>query len=141
MAEHLDEIKLHPLYLSRKEKKILLKQYKRERRQGTVDPEIAKYLDRINSFRWVATIRSCQGHGYPGHVSLRFSRKAHRLFMEDGIKVLLEKRLCQVWLEAGLWLPTQTGIYFRWKIRFPEEKRDEFFRVLLKWLNKIDKQI
>ncbi|RLJ06888.1 MAG: hypothetical protein DRP12_03285, partial [Candidatus Aenigmatarchaeota archaeon] len=66
MAEHLDEIKLHPLYLSRKEKKILLKQYKRERRQGTVDPEIAKYLDRINSFRWVATIRSCQGHGYPG---------------------------------------------------------------------------
>lgn len=141
MTEHLNEILLHPVYLTRKEAEIIKRQFRREVERGNLDPEIAEYLKMINSFKWVATIRSCQGHGYPGHLSLRFSKKAHRLFMENGIPFLLKKRVCRICLEAGNWLKTRTGAYFRWKIRFDEKKRDEFFKTLIHWLNKVDKQI
>ena len=49
-------------------------------------------------------------------------------------KPLISQKLCHIFLEVGDWLPTKTGLYFRWKARFPEEKRDKFFQEFIRWL-------
>ena len=130
----LDELELDPFYLSPEEKEVLKNQYLREREMNTVDEKIAEYLDQINQFPFIATIRSCQGHGYPGHISFRFTKPWHQKFIENGIKPLISQKLCHIFWEVGDWLPTKTGLYFRWKARFPEEKRDKFFQEFIRWL-------
>ncbi len=130
----LNEIELDPMYLSEQEKEIIHRQYLREKEMGSVDDAIEEYIDEINQFPFIATIRSCQGHGYPGHISFRFTKDWHEKFIESGIKRLLDKKLCHIFLEVGDWLPTKTGLYFRWKARFTEEKRDEFFKEFISWL-------
>ena len=130
----LDEIELDPLYLSEDEKGIIDQQLAGAQGKD-LDPLIRDYVLEVNKFPFIATIRSCEGHGYPGHLSFRFTKEWHERFMERGIRHLLEKNLCQIYLEAGIWLKTRNGIYFRWKARFEEHRREQFFKEFINWLN------
>ena len=130
----LDEIVLDPLYLSDEERAVIEEQFQKELNMGSLDEPIAEYVREIMKFPFIATIRSCSGHNYPGHISFRFTKEWHEKFIQTGIKPLLDKDLCQISLEAGRWLPTETGLFFRWKARFNEDKREEFFKNFLHWL-------
>lgn len=132
----LDEIELDPVYLSDEEKEIIDTQLKGAQGRD-LEPMIADYVRKINEFPFIATIRSCEGHGFPGHISFRFKRGYHERFIETGIKPLLDKKLCQIYLEVGTWLKTRTGLYFRWNARFNEEKRDAFFLAFISWLKEV----
>ena len=130
----LDEIKLDPMYLTPREKEIVDRQLAEE--QGTdLDEPIAEYVKQVNQFPFIATVRSCSGHGYPGHLSFRFTREWHEKFINEGIKLLIQKRVCKIYLEVGDWLPTDTGIVFRWNATFAEQNRDAFFHEFLHWLS------
>lgn len=129
----LAELVLDPIYLSEAEKGIIDRQL--EEGQGKdLDPLIANYVLLVNQFPFISTIRSCEGHGYPGHISFRFFKGWHERFMEKGIRELIGKKVCHIYLEAGTWLKTTSGIYFRWNAKFSEEKRDDFFREFINWL-------
>lgn len=131
----LDEIKLDPMYLSAEEKAIIDRQLEEE--QGTaLDQPIADYVKEINRFPFIATVRSCAGHGYPGHISFRFTREWHEKFIKDGIKPLIQKRLAKISLEVGDYLTTDSGLFFRWKAQFTEENRDAFFHEFIHWLKR-----
>jgi hypothetical protein len=129
----MDEISLDPLYLSEDEKRIIAEQLALDQGRD-LDPLIAEYVKAVNQFPFIATIRSCEGHGYPGHVSFRFTREWHEKFMAAGIRPLIEKNLCHLYLEVGTWLKTPTGLYFRWNAKFEPEKRDAFFGEFIRWL-------
>jgi len=129
----LDEVELDPMYLSVAEKEIIDRQLAEDQGRD-LDPLIAGYVLAVNQFPFVATIRSCEGHDYPGHISFRFTKEWHNKFIETGIKPLLEKRLCHIYLEAGAWLRTGSGLYFRWNAKFSEENRDQFFQEFIRWL-------
>jgi|GEM_PF-2100115 len=129
----LDEIELDPIYLSDEEKRIIDEQLAGAQGRD-LEPLIADYVRAINKFPFISTIRSCEGHGFPGHISFRFKQGWHERFMETGIKPLIEKSLCHIYLEVGTWLKTRTGLYFRWNARFREDKRDEFFKEFIEWL-------
>jgi len=130
----MDEIKLDPMHLTAKEKETIDEQLKQAQGLAAVDAPIMEYVKQINQFPFIATVRSCAGHGYPGHISFRFTKEWHEKFIERGIKPLLDKKLCIVYLEVGTYLPTETGLYFRWNAKFDEEKRDDFFKDFLAWL-------
>ncbi len=129
----MDEITLDPLYLTEGEKRIIDDQLAKEQGRG-LEPLIAEQVRAINRFPFIATIRSCEGHGHAGHVSFRFTKDWHEKFMASGIKPLIEKNLCHIYLEVGPWLKTPTGLYFRWNARFNEDKREAFFAAFIDWL-------
>lgn len=131
----LDEIKLDPFYLTLPEKQVIDSQLAEQ--QGTVlDAPIAEYVKKVNKFSFIATVRSCSGHGYPGHVSFRFTKQAHEKFIATGIKPLIDAGLCHIQWEVGNWLPTPTGLYFRWNARYTEDNRDHFYAAFLGWLER-----
>jgi len=135
----LDEINLDPMYLSEEEKRVIDQQLA-DAQGKDLDPLIARYVLEINKFPFIATIRSCEGHNYPGHISFRFTKEWHEKFIAKGIRPLIEKNLCHIYLEVGTWLPTRTGVYFRWNAKFEEEKRDQFFQEFIKWLKQESSQ-
>jgi len=133
---HLDEIKLDPMYLTPAEKQIIDEQLAQSQGLAAVDKPIADYVKQINAYPFIATVRSCSGHGYPGHVSFRLTREWHEKFIQTGIKPLILEKLCKIYLEVGDYLRTETGLYFRWNAKFTEENRDVFFGEFLSWLGR-----
>jgi hypothetical protein len=132
---HLDEINLDPMYLTAEEKALVDEQLQQPQGQAAVDPPIAKYVEAVNKFPFIATVRSCGGHGHQGHISFRFTREMHEKFIATGIKPLIDKRLCILYWEVGNWLPTKTGLYFRWNAKFSEQNIERFFQEFINWLS------
>jgi hypothetical protein len=123
------------MYLTSEEKALVDEQLKQPQGQAAVDQPIAEHVKRINEFPFIATVRSCGGHGHQGHISFRFTKKMHERFIENGIKPLIDKKLCIIYWEVGNWLPTKTGLYFRWNAKFAQENTDRFFLEFIQWLS------
>ena len=132
---HYDEIKLDPMYLTAEEKELVQEQLKQPQGLAAVDKPIAEYVAKINEFPFIATVRSCGGHGHPGHISFRLTQKMQERFIETGIKPLIDKKLCIIYWEVGNWLPTSSGLYFRWNAKFAQENIDLFFQEFIQWLS------